>query len=119
MKRWAVAVIAVAVLIGGAVGISGMVTQGAGAQDAKDGPWRAIITLGVCPDPCDLYKVNTDALKDMSQLDKLAPAGDPNGSPAFAINVIAKLEQDGCEWQWQPYGAGGQQAERVVILFRC
>ncbi|MGB3328993.1 MAG: hypothetical protein WBA46_08580, partial [Thermomicrobiales bacterium] len=116
MKRWFGGVLAALVLLVGVVAVAFAVSHSAGAEDAKSGPWRAMITLSICGTTCDQHAMNPEAMKDMANFNDMSPAGDPNGSPMYAINVIAKLEQDGCEWQWQPYGT---ESDRVVILFRC
>jgi hypothetical protein len=107
------ALLVAVVLASGFMAAAMLVDGDAKAQEAKSGPWRSIMPMYVCDDTCGLRNVSPDALKDMTKLDELALPGDPNGSPAVAINVIAKLERDHCEWQWQTVQT------QVVILFRC
>lgn len=117
LRRIGIAVALVGVLAMTALSSAWFVQSGtATAQDEKSGPWRVVVTLGICGTTCDQYYMDQRQMKDMEHFNDISPAGDPNGSPMYAINVIAKLEQDGCEWQWQPYGT---EKDRVVILFRC
>jgi hypothetical protein len=117
MSHWrAVCFSAIALVIVFASGFAVSSIIGGGdvtAQDAKTGPWTAIMPPTACSYYCDLKNVDSQRVGDMTNFASLGEVGDPNGSPLSAINIIAKLDQDGCEWQWQSLG------DRVVILYRC
>lgn len=73
-----------------------------------DAGWSMIVSQYRC-DECYAEWPTEESLDD------LAERGDPDGDMSLAINVIAKLAQDGCEWQWQVLA----DDVTTMIIYRC
>lgn len=106
MRR--IAMIAAGIVMVGLVLSLGFVL-GTGSDDQavaqEDGQWSAVVASYLC-EACS-SDTGDPTLEGSSQ------QGDPNGSMRYAVNIIAKLDQDGCEWQWQLVDGD------VVILYKC
>lgn len=108
--RYALSMLA-GVLVAASLFAAGMVVSTWQDRDVAaqgDAAWSMIVSQYRC-DEC-YAEWPTEA-----SLDDLAERGDPEGDMSLAINVIAKLAQDGCEWQWQILTDG----VATVILYRC
>ena len=83
---------------------------------AAQGPWQAVAVPYLCSELCSIV-VDADGTASGAP-----EAGDPVGRQDALINVIAKIEADGCEWQWQPNAftdAEGTAFYNYNVLFRC
>lgn len=107
MKRvhglWLVVVVAVALVTG--LAVTSLGGDDASAQSEKR--WSIASAEYIC-ESCSLFE-----LTQGQGLYEFAEEGDPKGDMRMVINIIAKLEQDGCEWQWLP------SSGKPIILFRC
>ena len=108
MKR--VGMVAAGLVIMASVFVGGFVSAGFGGDNAlaqSEAQWSFIGAEFLCSE-CSISEFRSE-----TELYELAEAGVPDGDMRIATNIIATLEQDGCEWQWVP----GPNA--LAIQFRC
>jgi hypothetical protein len=101
------------VMVVAAIFAAGMVVSSFQERDAvaeEAGQWSMIVSQYRC-DECYAEWGSTEGVP----LEDLAERGDPDGDMALSINVIAKLDRDGCEWDWQVLADG----VATMIIYRC
>ncbi len=105
----------VAILLSAGFAIAQIVNTDPGASAQTESEWTAVSVPFFCAD-CFL---SSDADGNVVGQPQVA---DPDGRQDIFVNLIAKLDRDGCQWQWDTMSWSGSDQIPVLsymILYRC
>ncbi len=115
VKRTVCGLIVVAALLSAGFMIARMMQDDSTAAAQSGGQWEAASLKFFCAD-CFI------SVDDDGNMIGQPQAGIPDGRPDIFVNFIARLDRDGCEWQWDTMSWSGPDLQPILsymVLYRC